>query len=119
MIVIDARRRTQEPRRGVFGHFEIMEERMNEAGEMTNAVDAALERVRGELTTLERALGVLRVSMIDEIGMSADPRNARTDLTGNAYEGIRDWQSLDGLGRALSRLRLPEYGASAPLDEQA
>lgn len=93
---------------------------MNEAGEMTNAVDAALGRVRGELATLERALAVLRVSIIDETGMSVDLRNAKTEPIGNAFERIRDWQSFDGVGRVLSRdLWLPEYGASLPLDEQA
>jgi len=92
---------------------------MNQTGEMTNAVDAALERVRGELATLERALAVLRVSSIDETGVSVDLRNGRTEPIGSAFERVRNWQSLDGVGRVLSRLWLPEYGASLPLDEQA
>ena len=91
---------------------------MNEAGEMTNAVDAALERVWGELATLERALALLRASIIDETGVSVDSRDARTQPIGNVLERFSDWQSLDGVGRVLSRVLLPEYGASPPLDEQ-
>jgi len=95
-----------------------MGENMHQLADMTNAADAALERVRGELATLELALAVLKGSM-DRTSMSVDRYSANLDSTDNSADKARDWPSLHGIDRVLSRdLLLPEYGAILAPDER-
>ena len=91
---------------------------MEHAREMTNEVDAALERVRGELVTIERALRVLKDS-IDDRGGAVGSGKVRMQSIWSAAEKASELQRCNEIDRILSKeLSLPEYGALRPPDEE-
>lgn len=91
---------------------------MEHAREMTNEVDAALERVRGELVTIERALRVLKDSINERSG-AVGSGTVGMQSTWNATEKASELPSWNDIDQVLSReLSLPEYGALRPPDEE-
>jgi hypothetical protein len=85
---------------------------------MTNEVDAALERVRGELVTIERALRTLKDSINQRSGAVGSGTVGMQSIWGAAEKDseLPSWNDID---RVLSReLALPEYGALGPPDEE-
>jgi len=85
---------------------------------MTNEVDAALERVLGELVTIERALRVLKDSInLRSAAVGSGPVGMQP--TWGAAEKASELPSWKDIDRVLSReLLLPEYGALRPPDEE-
>lgn len=89
---------------------------MQHAREMTNAVDIALQRLRGEFAALEQAVEVLRDSVSEE-GMTVGPQQVGTDSinhAGKGAEGDPQWKDISQA--VLGQLRLPQYGALPPPD---
>ena len=91
---------------------------MEHTREMTNEVDSALKRVRGELVTLEQALRVLKDS-INERSVAVGSGNVSLQSIRNVAEKATEVPRWNDIDRVLSNeLCLPEYGAlRAPDDE--